>query len=194
MKTGRRKKPGIETPWSKWPHLKHHHNTTEPFHHQQTDQVIDEAHHHQAALLRPGGEELEEAEPDADEGEEDVDGRESAGGFEDELEEIVNELGEDGGDDGGADEDPGKAGEGGEGDGEVDAGADEGEGPRGRGHNFSSQPLLSISQCLKVLQPKLISKMLLFQSVLQKASAVLKLRSLIKRTLHCGNMKYDALF
>ena len=155
--------------------------------------MVHQADHQQVALLCPGGEQLEKAEADAEEGEEDVERRDGAGGFEDELEEVVDELGEDGGDDGGADEDPGKAGEGGEGDGEVDAGADEGEGPRGRGHNFSSQPLLSISQCLKVLQPKLISKMLLFQSVLQKASAVLKLRSLIKRTLHCGNTKYGAL-
>ena len=100
--------------------------------------MIDEAHHHQAALLCPGGEELEEAEPDADEGEEDVDGRDSAGGFEDELEEIVDELGEDGRDDGGADEDPSQAGQGGEGDGEVDPGAEEGESSRGWGHIFTN--------------------------------------------------------
>ena len=99
--------------------------------------MIDEAHHHQTAVLCPGGEELEEAEPDADEGEEDVDGRDSAGGFEDELEEIVDELGEDGGDDGGADEDPSKAGQGGEGDGEVDPGAEEGESSRGWSHIFT---------------------------------------------------------
>lgn len=108
--------------------------------------MIDEAHHHQTAVLCPGGEELEEAEPDADEGEEDVDGRDSAGGFEDELEEIVDELGEDGGDDGGADEDPSKAGQGGEGDGEVDPGAEEGESLRGRGHIFN---FLYFHQCVE---------------------------------------------
>ena len=109
--------------------------------------MIDEAHHHQAAVLCPGGEELKEAEPDADEGEEDVDGRDSAGGFEDELEEIVDELGEDGGDNGGADEDPSKAGQGGEGDGEVDPGAEEGESSRGRGHIFTnvSRVILSLT-------------------------------------------------
>ena len=99
--------------------------------------MIDEADHHQAALLGPGGEELEEAEPNAEEGEEDVDGRDSAGGLEDELEEVVDELGEDGGDDGGADEDPSQAGEGGEGDGQVDTGTEEGESLRGWCHIFT---------------------------------------------------------
>ena len=117
-------------------------------HAQQTDQMIDKAHHHQAALFSPSGKELEEAEPDADEGEEDVDHRDSAGSFEDEREEVVDELGEDGGNDGGADKDPSKAGKGGEGDGEVDPSAEEGESSRGWCHIFTW--LLSTSQGVRV--------------------------------------------
>ena len=112
--------------------------------------MIDEADHHQPALLCPGGEQLEETEPDAEEGEEDVDGGDGAGGFEDDLEEVVDELGEDGGDDSGADEDPSKAGEGGEGDGEVDTSADVGESPRGWSHTLTWLDLFDLF--LKVSQ------------------------------------------
>ena len=99
--------------------------------------MVHQADHQQVALLCPGGEQLEKAEADAEEGEEDVERRDGAGGFEDELEEVVDELGEDGGDDGGADEDPSQAGEGGEGYGQVDTGTEEGESLRGWCHIFT---------------------------------------------------------
>ena len=60
---------------------------------------------------------------------------------------------------------------------------------RGDGAIFSLDFLANTFNLVQI-----ISRMVLSQNVLQKASAVFKLPSLIKQTLSCGSTKHDAIY